>query len=52
MIYFDAPTKQNLLERLYQQTETGGYLFIGHAETINRMESKYQYIQPAIYRKV
>jgi chemotaxis protein methyltransferase CheR len=52
MIYFDIPTKQNLLERLYQQTETGGYLFIGHAETINRMESRYQYVQPAIYRKV
>jgi chemotaxis protein methyltransferase CheR len=52
MIYFDAPTKQNLVERFYEQTEPGGYLFIGHAETVNRMESKYQYIQPAIYRKV
>lgn len=51
MIYFDLPTKQRLLQRLYDITEPGGYLFIGHAESIGRDQTKYKYIVPAVYRK-
>ncbi|NLY19211.1 MAG: chemotaxis protein CheR, partial [Clostridiaceae bacterium] len=29
----------------------GGYLFIGHSESLNRNESGYKYIMPAVYRK-
>ncbi len=51
MIYFDLPTKQKLVEKYYNTTKTGGYLFIGHAETISRESSKFKYIMPAIYYK-
>lgn len=51
MIYFDMPTKQKLLEQFYEFTEPGGYLFIGHAESIGRDQTKYKYIVPAVYRK-
>ncbi len=51
MIYFDNETKQELLSRFYECTERGGYLFIGQAESINRDESNYQCIMPAVYRK-
>ncbi|MFZ5353096.1 MAG: CheR family methyltransferase [Bacillota bacterium] len=51
MIYFDAETKNELVNRFYEQTEPGGYLFIGHSESINREETKYRYIMPAVYRK-
>ena len=51
MIYFDADTKRNLVNRFYDHTESGGYLFIGHSEALNRHESKYAFIAPAIYRK-
>ena len=50
MIYFDAETKNSLIERFYDATKTGGYLFIGHAENVSR-ETRYSYIKPAIYRK-
>jgi chemotaxis protein methyltransferase CheR len=51
MIYFDAATKRDLVNRFYEHTEKGGYLFIGHSESLNREETKYKYIMPAVYRK-
>lgn len=51
MIYFDTKTRSELVNKFYEQLEYGGYLFIGHSETINREESKFRYIKPAIYRK-
>lgn len=51
MIYFDAPTKNALVERFYDMTEPGGYLFIGHSESLSREDTRYKYILPAIYRK-
>lgn len=51
MIYFDAETKRQLINRMYDSTAAGGYLIIGHSEAINRRETKFKYIRPAIYRK-
>ncbi len=50
MIYFDTETKNALIERFYDATKKGGYLFIGHAENVSR-DTRYSYIQPAIYRR-
>ncbi len=51
MIYFDAPTKERLVNKYYDWTADTGFLFIGHSESINREASRYTYIQPAIYQK-
>lgn len=51
MIYFDQPTRDALVGRYHQFTEPGGYLFIGHSETLGRSQTRYQYLQPALYRK-
>lgn len=51
MIYFDHQTKIDLINKFYKFTEPGGFLFIGHSESIERSSSEYKYIQPAIYRK-
>lgn len=50
MIYFDAPTKDALVNRFFNVVKPGGYFYIGHAESINRNSTKFNYIQPAIYR--
>jgi chemotaxis protein methyltransferase CheR len=34
MIYFDAPTKANLIERFTRQLKPGGWLYIGHSESL------------------
>ena len=51
MIYFDLKTKIELVNRFYEYTEPGGYLFIGHSESLSREETMYKYIMPAVYRK-
>lgn len=51
MIYFDQPTKQALVNRFYDVVKPGGYFYIGHAESVSRSETKFDYIQPAIYRR-
>ena len=51
MIYFDAQTKVDLVNRFYDVLAPGGYLFIGHAESIPRDATGYKYIKPAIYQK-
>src|SRR5579872_465104 len=51
MIYFDKPTQQELVRRLAGRLEPGGYLLIGHAESLNAIEHPLRYIRPAVYRK-
>ncbi|MDR2172559.1 MAG: protein-glutamate O-methyltransferase CheR [Planctomycetaceae bacterium] len=51
MIYFDSPTKHALVNRMYQQTVNGGYLLIGHSETLSRDQTRWKYVKPAVYRK-
>lgn len=51
MIYFDHVTKMRLIQKFYDFTEPGGYLFIGHSESISRNDTQYQYVMPAVYRK-
>ncbi|MGE5630371.1 MAG: CheR family methyltransferase [Caulobacteraceae bacterium] len=51
MIYFDARTRRELVNKFYSLTEQGGYLFIGHSESLSREETKYKYVMPAVYRK-
>lgn len=52
MIYFDEPTKDKVIRQLYNALEPGGYLFIGHSESVDRKKHPFKYIQPAVYRKV
>ena len=51
MIYFDEPTKNQLLQKVYNCLEPGGYLFIGTTETLDRNSTPFQIIQPSIFRK-
>jgi chemotaxis protein methyltransferase CheR len=51
MIYFDNNTKAELINKFYEFTEPGGYLFIGHSESLNRESTKYKYVLPSVYRK-
>ncbi|MBN2898745.1 MAG: protein-glutamate O-methyltransferase CheR [Clostridia bacterium] len=51
MIYFDNDFKHQLAAKFYDQLEDGGYLFIGHSETLDRNKTNFEYVKPAIYRK-
>lgn len=51
MIYFDAATKQRVVERLVQRLRPGGYLFTGHSETLNGVTDRLAMVVPSVYRK-
>lgn len=51
MIYFDEPTKEKLLENIYEKMAPGGYLFIGSTESISQSNTGFRYVRPSIYRK-
>ncbi len=51
MIYFDEETKRNLINRIYDFMEPGGYLFIGTTENIDREATAFKYVMPSVYVK-
>ena len=51
MIYFDHETKARLIQKLQNKIKVGGYLLIGHSETLNGIKSELSMISPSIYQR-
>jgi len=51
IIYFDRPTQQSILEKLTRCLVYGGYLFMGHAETLHELDLPIIQVAPALYRR-
>lgn len=51
LIYFDQTTRKNLLDEAYRLLKKGGYLFVGHAESLTGMISNFKPVKPSIYIK-
>ena len=51
MIYFDDKTKKELLQKVYDALEPGGYLFVGRTETVDRNAVPFELVQASIFRK-
>jgi len=51
MIYFDPPTKARVVHNLLPRLKAGGYLIIGHSETLNGITDRVLTVRPTIYRK-
>lgn len=51
MIYFDNETKRKLVARLLSHLHAGGWLFIGHSESLHSINDGVKQVQPAIYQK-
>ncbi|MEG3638396.1 CheR family methyltransferase [Magnetococcus sp. PR-3] len=50
MIYFDRPTQERLVNQFCHYLEPGGYLFIGHSETLNGLNVPVTQVKPTIYQ--
>jgi chemotaxis protein methyltransferase CheR len=44
LIYFSEDRRRALVQRFYEALEPGGYLFLGHSESISKMPVKFQAI--------
>jgi chemotaxis protein methyltransferase CheR len=54
LIYFTEERRRGLVQRFYEALEPGGYLFLGHSESISKMPVKFQAIvlgDCILYRK-
>lgn len=51
VIYFDKPTQQTLMQKFYKQLKPGGYLFIGHSETLSGLDVDFKSVASTVYRK-
>ena len=51
MIYFDRPTQEALIAHLAERLVPGGYLLVGHSESLSAIKHPLQLIQPAVYLK-
>ena len=51
MIYFDRPTQEMLVNRYYENLASGGYLFIGHSESLSGINHRFEYVKPTIYMR-
>lgn len=52
VIYFNAETQAVLFERYADMLKEGGYLIIGHSETLDRKCNRFQSIGKTIYQKI
>jgi len=51
MIYFDQETKAKVVQHLLPRLKTGGFLMIGHSETLSGIADGLTAVRPTIYRK-
>ena len=51
MIYFDRPTQEELVARLTRRLVPGGYLMVGHSESLTNIKHTLRSIRPAIYQR-
>jgi chemotaxis protein methyltransferase CheR len=51
MIYFDKVTQQELVQKMAGYLAPGGYLMVGHSESLTGLDHPLSYVQPSIYRK-
>lgn len=51
MIYFDKKTQESLIQKMSGYLTPGGYLFVGHSESLMGLNHAMKYVRPAVYRK-
>jgi chemotaxis protein methyltransferase CheR len=52
LIYFDKPTQQVVLQRLCDHLRVGGYLFLGHSETLSGFRLPLRPVGPTVFHRL
>ncbi|MEI8217048.1 MAG: protein-glutamate O-methyltransferase CheR [Eubacteriales bacterium] len=51
MIYFDIPTKNEIIDKFYDALLPGGYFIISLSESLSSCTHKFKYVMPSVYQK-
>ena len=52
VIYFDQETRRSLIDRFVNALADGGYLFVGHSESLLGMTDRLRLVGRTIHKKV
>ena len=52
LIYFDRETQEKVIQKLCTKIRTGGYLCIGHSESMSNMDVPLTNIKPTIFKRI
>ncbi len=52
LIYFDLHARQQIVHRIVEKLNKGGYLFVSHTESIIAISDRLQQVAPSIYQKI
>jgi chemotaxis protein methyltransferase CheR len=52
VIYFDKDTQRVLFDRYANMLRPGGYMFIGHSETLHRVSDRFRHLGQTTYQKI
>ncbi|HAN19340.1 MAG: chemotaxis protein CheR [Bacteroidetes bacterium GWC2_33_15] len=52
LIYFNRETQEQVINKLCLKLKSGGYLFIGHSESILGMKVPLEQIKPTIFKRI
>ncbi len=52
LIYFDRHTQEKVILKLCSKLKPGGFLFLGHSESVSRMKLPLEQVKPTILRKI
>jgi chemotaxis protein methyltransferase CheR len=51
MIYFDRPTQESVVNRICRSLSPGGYLFVGHSESLAGFDIPVKLVQTSVFRR-
>ncbi len=51
MIYFNKDIREELVDKFDKQLVSGGYLFVGHSESLNGLKNRLKQVAPMVYKK-
>ena len=52
MLYFGRATQEGIVSRMTERLNPGGYLLIGHTESLMSIRHSLGYVQPAVYQRL
>ena len=50
LIYFNGATRHQVIQQVLRQLRPGGWLIIGHSESLQGVQSPVQLVRPSVYR--